>query len=182
MEAMSTVAPSTARMRLVGVVASWVFLGVLAGCSSTSPEELRAANAYDTVVRWLLNDELGSDPDPEVALFFESLTNEEIPLEVQVEMLGLLDDFETVRFIDEPEEAVDLDLAAAPVHDDGILIGLGAISADEPPVVRAELYRDSDRTRAYRFTLSGSGSTWRVDGEPEVIPVEEFTGVPDTDD
>ncbi len=129
----------------------------LAGCGGTSPEEVRAAAAYDTVVRWMLVQELGDEPDPELSLFFESLTADEIPLEVQVEMLALLDEFEKVRFIDEPGEAVDIDLVSYPVHDDGLLIGLGAIGPDEPIVIRAELYRDRDRVSAYRFTLTGSG-------------------------
>lgn len=169
-------------IRVCGALVVVICSAPLIGCGTTSPEEVRAADAYTTVVRWLLENESGSEPDPEVALFFESLTADEIPLEVQVEMIGLLSEFENVRFIDEHEEAVDIDLVGFPVHDDGLLIALGAIGPDDPPVVRAEIYRSSDEISAFRFTLVESGSGWRVDADPEVIPVEELTGVPDTDD
>lgn len=178
---MVSMAASTS-IRFCGVLLAVICTGPLIGCSTTSPDEIRAAGAYTTVVRWLLVDELGDEPDPEVALFFESLTADEIPLEVQVEMLGLLGEFGNIRFIDAPEEAIDIDLAGFPVHDDGLLIGLGAIGPDDVPVVRAELYRSQEEISAYRFALVDSGGGWLVDGEPEVVPVEEFTGVPGTDD
>jgi hypothetical protein len=172
---------SRASIRMWGALLVVICATPLIGCSRTSPAEVRAAGAYTTVVRWLLVNEMGADPDPELALFFESLTADEIPLEVQVEMIGLLDEFANVRFIDEHEEAVDLDLVGFPVHDGGLLIGLGAIGPDDPLVVRAEMYRNQDEISAFRFTLVESGSGWRVDADPENVPVEEFTGVPGID-
>lgn len=173
---------SRARIRLCGTLLAALCAAPLIGCGSTSPDEVRAAEAYTAVVRWLVVDELGDEPEPGVALFLESLTADEIPLEVQVEMIGLLEEFENVRFIDEHEEAVDIELAGFPVHDDGLLIGLGAIGPDDPPVIRAEVYRNQGEISAFRFTLIESGSGWRVDANPEEVPVEELTGVPSTDD
>lgn len=173
---------SSASIRLCGALLVVMCSTPLLGCGTTSPDEVRAADAYTTVVRWLLNSELGAEPDPEVTLFFESLTADEIPLEVQVEMIGLLEEFENIRFIDEHEEAVDIDLVGFPVHDGGLLIALGAIGPDDPPVIRVELYRNQDEISAFRFTLAESNTGWRVESDPEVVPVEELTGVPDTDD
>jgi hypothetical protein len=173
---------SRASIRMCGALLVVICSTPLIGCGSTSPDEVRAAGAYTAVVRWLLTNEMGDDPDPELALFLESLTADEIPLEVQVEMIGLLEEFENVRFIDEHEEAVDIDLVGFPVHDDGLLIALGALGPDDPAVVRAEIYRSSDEISAFRFTLVESDSGWRVAADPEVIPVEELAGVPDTDD
>lgn len=173
---------SSACRRLWGAVLVVMCSTPLLGCGTTSPDEVRAADAYTTVVRWLLNNELGAEPDTEMTLFFESLTADEIPLEVQVEMIGLLEEFENIRFIDEHEEAVDIDLVGFPVHDGGLLIALGAIGPDDPPVIRVEMYRNQDEISAFRFTLAESETGWRVDADPEVVPVEELTGVPDTDD
>jgi len=172
---------SPPRFRLCGVLLATVCAVPLIGCATTSPDEVRTAEAYTAVVRWLLVDAMGDEPDPGVALFLESLTADEIPLEVQVEMIGLLGEFENIRFIDEHQEAVDIGLADFPVYSDGLLIALSAVGPDDPPVIRAEMYRNRNDISAFRFTLSESGSGWRVDADPEVVAVEELRAVPGTD-
>lgn len=163
-----------ARYRMASAALTALALVGAAGCTGTSPSETREAAVYEELVRWAV----GADPTAGVAgdgpsVFIDSLHEDGIPLEVQVDTINRLGDELDVRFIDDQAEALsdDEDLS---VRDSGVLIGLGAVPASSPVVVRVEVYRSLVDNSAFLVALVGGGDSWRLDGEPEPLPVAEL--------
>lgn len=154
----------------------------LAGCSTApSPEHEQAADAYEAVLRWVLADEPPGPDGMPAPVFVEPLAYEHIDLEVQVALIERLTEYEKLRFIDDREEAIDLELVDAPVRDAGVLIALGVVADESPTTVRVEVYRDRNDIAAYRLPMTRSGSSWTIDGEPEMVAAEDLTVDPDRD-
>jgi hypothetical protein len=155
---------------------------LIAPACSTGPtgEDDRDAAVYAAVVRWLLTDEGGAPgfvpfgPDDDRPVFIEPIDPDGIPLEVQVGVIERLEDLAELRFVDTREEALDETEPTAPVHSDGVLLGLGSISEESPPTVRGERYRDESDVDAYRFTMSRESGEWTVAGEPEAVEPESL--------
>jgi hypothetical protein len=153
------------------------------GCSSQSSSEVRAAEVYDTAIRWMAS-ERADDPEP-LRVFVEPRgEGASIGLDVQAEVIKLSADVADVRFIDVRDEAlVETDSTVATsdpnavepvvvmrtVRDDGMLIRLGPVIEDG-----ARLNLDIDRWVAdeqfttLEFVLRDSGGQWQVVGSPVV--------------
>ncbi len=100
-----------------------------------------------------------------------------LSLEDQVAVIEGLAATHDVRFVDNFAAAVDPDLPGSPPKDDGVLIGVGTITADSPHTVRVEVYIDADRIEAQLVTISNHAGEWVIDVvepvEPEVLVGDE---------
>jgi hypothetical protein len=147
----------------------WVLLfSVTSGAAAcTNPaaisEEADAA-IYATVIRWF-----AAGVDPTNPVFLDGQAGVEIELAVQADVLRLLDDLESARFIDALAEAVDETAPGAPVRDNGILVRLGPISDGESVSVAAGQYVSADETTTYTFTLGRHRGVWEIEGSPEPV-------------
>ena len=110
-------------------------------------------------------------------VYVARLADEAFPLEHQIAMIEVLEDTHDVRFVDDVEAAVEGESSDAPPRDDGLLIGVGSITAEDPPVVRVEIYTAAGRIEAHKVTLSVRDDMWRVDTsepiDPEVLVGDE---------
>lgn len=169
------VSPAGLRLRVVAAVVSFALAASLAGAACTEPSQsdTREAAVYEELLRWVIETERPGDGDGPPSLFVDSATDSEIPLEVQVEVIDRLGDDADVRFIDDREEAV-TDDELAPVHDEGVLVGLGAVPTGPPVIVRLEVYRSVEDTAAYLVELAGSDEAWRISGTPQPVIVEDL--------
>ncbi len=124
------------------------------------------------------------DPEAVPVIYVESFDTGAIDLEVQVAVVARFLDRYDIRFIDDLGEVVDPDLENAPVRDDLLLVGLGAITpgaTDREVGVRAEVYRSLDDIDAYRMTIvfdraatTEEPEQWTVEGTPEPVEPEGF--------
>jgi hypothetical protein len=114
------------------------------------------------------------DTDDVPVVFIEAFDADGIALEVQVEVVNSLLEQYDIRFIDDREEAVAMDLEDLPVRANSLLIGLGPIVHVGNIDVRTEVYLSQDSIRAYRYTLAGSDDRWAPAGAPEEIEPEGF--------
>ena len=162
-------------VRAVRLASAIALLGLAAGCSSRAevPTAVRDASIYQSVINDLV-DQSGVDLDDSgemPVVFIESFEPDEMPLEVQVEVIaGFVERYE-IRFIDDRDEAVEIDEAGEPVRAGSLLIGLGPIVLDGAAELRGELYLSTEEVRAYRYRLSAaSDESWSVTaGSPEAI-------------
>lgn len=153
-------------------------LAGLAGCGDDdSGEGARAqadAQVYASVVEWFAEQEPAPQDDDElIAVFLDGL-DDDLPIEVQVDVLDLLDDELDVRFIDDDEEAIDEDLDGAPVRKDGILLRMGPIvGRDGRREIDVERYEGAGEVSRHRVVVESSDDGWGVVGEPEALPVPD---------
>ncbi len=165
------------------LVAAVVALAVvLSGCTSSTEVETIAPNAavYGLVIVDVI-DRSGVELDSSDALpmvFVEAFDTDGIALDVQVDVINDLIEQYEIRFIDEHEEAIAVDLAGLPVRENSLLIGLGPLVHDDNIDIRIEVYQSMDAIRAYRYTLAGSEDRWDFVGVPEEIEPEGFVAAP----
>lgn len=142
------------------------------GDEGDDPVAITAA-AYSAVIDEFLPPDGFDDELPVV--YVARLGEEAFPLEDQVAMLERVQDTHDLRFVDDIAAALDdQDLDESP-RDDGLLIGVGTISARPPHVVRVEVYEDADRVDASKVTLSLRNDEWRVDTS-EPVDAEGLVG------
>lgn len=151
----------------VAAAAMAVTLAV-SSCGSGDPSEHeREANIYAAVIQALAPDE-PADPGAETEkldrVIYAGPLDEEhaISLEVQAAVVEMLDDFATIRFVDEKAEAIDDTTDAEPVLDDGVLMLLGAVPTGPSPSVDAERYVDLDQDENFRISLERSDNEWSI--------------------
>jgi hypothetical protein len=152
--------------------------GVLSGCvdGTETDDTARDAAIYHSVIADVL-DRAGVDLDRSEALpvvFIEAFDADGIALEVQVDVVNSFIEQYDIRFIDDRNEAIAMDLPGLPVRANSLLIGLGPIVLDGTVLVRGELYLTADAVRAYRYSLAGSEDSWTMVGAPEEIEPEGF--------
>jgi hypothetical protein len=85
-----------------------------------------------------------------------------ISLEVQAAVVEQLEEFATVRFVDERTEAIDDTDDREPVLDDGVLILLSPVPSGPTPSVEAERYVDNEDSVHVRVTLERPNGGWEV--------------------
>jgi hypothetical protein len=166
----------------VCLAAGFTLALVLSGCASNTDADntLRDAAVYRSVIVDVVDrsavdlDSSGELP----TLFIETFDADGVALEVQVEIVNDLIEQYEVRFIDDREEAIEMDLAELPVRSNGLLIGLGPIVHNGAIDVRTELYLSANEIRAYRYTLAGRDDRWATVGAPEEIQPEGFVSAP----
>ncbi len=160
-----------------------VAFGLLSGCANggESDHTVRDAAIYRSVVIDLVDrSEADLEPSEDLpVLFIEALGVDGIPLQVQVEVVaGFVEQYE-IRFIDQFDEAVEIDLPGQPVRPQSLLIGLGDIDVDETAEVHSELYLSVDDIRGFSYTLVGADDGhWDVVGEPVDIEPEGLVARP----
>jgi hypothetical protein len=137
-------------------------------CSSGGPSEHeREANVYAAVIRALAPDEptnSGAETKELDRVVYAGSLDEEntIPLEVQAAVVEMLQDFATIRFVDEKAEAIDDAEDGEPVLEDGVLVLLGTVSTGRLPSVDAERYVDLDDNEHFRISLERSNDEWSI--------------------
>lgn len=148
----------------------------LAGCvdsdgGSTRPGQ---ADAYVVVLDWLLDRPeavFGEDCGDDV-VFVESIGSDDIPLEVQVDLIDHYADEIELRFIDARAEAVDEATDGKPVRGDCVLIGLGIVPDGVLIEVRGELYQTQHNVLGFQFDLAAGGQRWSMLDEPTPVDAE----------
>ena len=162
--------PGTIRPVRWLVVVSVLALVALTGCGDdtdggATPAQVDA-QAYVAAVSWFADRAPPPEDDELLAVFLDGLVDD-LPIEVQVEVLDLLEDELDVRFIDDDEEAVEEELEGAPVRKEGLLLRLGPlVEREDGTEVDVERYEGEDEASRYRLVVESSGDEWRVVGEP----------------
>lgn len=154
-------------MRLRSVVTLGLILALTsAACDPSTETGEREAAAYTGLVRAVVGPEPFAELDDRrgVVVWIYPLGDEPIDLDVQVAVLERLDDFATVRFVDEFVEAIDEGETGMPVLEDGVAVGLGPLRQDRSRA-RVERY-ESEADEPRRFTASHEGDGW------ELIPTD----------
>jgi hypothetical protein len=160
------------------VVVASAAIALVAGCTSDVREAdtARDAAVYRSVIVDLVDRSAVVLDDSETlpVLFVEGLASG-VPLEVQVEVVADFAEQYEVRFIDELEEAIEVDTIGRPVRSNSLLIGLGPVVGDRTASLRGELYVRDREAQAYGYELTSiGGGSWAIVGEPEPIAPEGF--------
>ena len=163
------------------LAAVFAVAGVLIGCVNSTDGDDTARNAaiYRSVIADVVDRSgvVQDDVEDLPVLFIEAFDADGIALEVQVEVVGSFIEQYEIRFIDDRDEAIEVDLAGLPVRANSFLIGLGPIVLDGTVDVRSELYLSTDAVSAFRYTLAGRDDSWPIVGAPEEIEPEGFVSV-----
>lgn len=129
----------------------------------------READVYVALIRALAPSEPAERvPSREIdeldrVVFAGSLDEQQaISLEVQAAVVEQLEEFATVRFVDERVEAIDQTEDREPVLDDGVRILLGPVPSGPTPSVDAERYVDREDSVHVRVTLERPNGDWEV--------------------
>lgn len=167
-------------MRATVLTAALVF----SACSSQGGTDDPVADAAD-IDRLVIGDlversgvRFDTSVDELPVLYVEAFGAEEIPLEVQVDVVAGWQETYDVRFIDDRSEAVQDELEGRPVRERSLLLGLGPITRNGTAELRGEYYRSEDQVGAYRYTLVETGGGWRLSTGPEQIDPEGFAATP----
>ena len=137
-------------------------------CGSGDPSEHeREANIYAAVIQALAPDEstdAGAEADELDRVIYAGSLDEEhtISLEVQATVVEMLEDFATLRFVDEKAEAIDDTDDGEPVLEDGVLVLLGSVLTGRSPSIDAERYVDLDDDEHFRISLERSDNEWSI--------------------
>lgn len=169
------------RSHLASLAAVLAVVGILSSCgrSTEVDDTTRNAEVYRSVIVDVVDrsgvvfDAVEDLP----VLFIEAFDADGIALEVQVQVVSsFLEEYE-IRFIDQRDEAVEIDLEGLPVRENSLLIGLGPIVVDGGVDVRGELYLSAEAVSAYRYTLARKNDTWPIVGVPEEVEPEGFVSI-----
>ena len=146
-------------------------------CGSDDPSATdRDVDVYVTIIRALAPEPGDRVPRAEIdeldrVVYAGSLEEDQgISLEVQAALVEELEDFATVRFVDERDEAIDDTDDRAPVLEDGVLMLLGPVPTGRSPSVEVERYVDADDEFGVRVGLERADATWAVAGVETVGP------------
>lgn len=140
---------------------------VLAACSGngSSGVDERQAAIYSATIAFAAGD--ATTPTGESfdgPVYVVGGEDNAIGIEVQADVVDELDEL-TVRFVDEPDEAIKESDETAPVLDEGILLTLGHIRGTGPernvPVVA---YQEIGVEEEFRVTLQRRDDRWEATG------------------
>lgn len=133
----------------------------------------RQVDVYAVVLRAVV-----TDADPSLAeagppvVYVAARGDEPIDVDVQADLVVELEEWTTIRFVDDVEEAVAVDAEGAPVRDEGVLVGLGPVPPEGRVIdVYADRYESPERTVVFEVTLRRTSSGWEVDEPLEGVPV-----------
>lgn len=152
-------------------------LMTVAGCSSGDDGGAPpvGADGYSTAIHGFLPP--APDDGSRPVVYIARLGDDPFPLEDQVAMIDAVAESHDLRFVDDVDAAVDGEDPDAPPRDDGLLLGVGTISAATPHVVRIEVYATVGSIDAHKLTLTVRNEVWRVDTiepiDPEVLVGDE---------
>ncbi len=147
------------------VIAAFVLGLAAAACTndsgSTSPDEVTPADAYGAIIRWeVAEQEPVVDANGEEQLpviFLATAGGGTIDIGVQAAVVESTVDEATVRFADDPSDAVDDGQDGEPVRNDGVMFVVANVPPAAPSVdVAAERYVTTDERQSLRFTIAAS--------------------------
>jgi hypothetical protein len=96
----------------------------------------------------------------------------DIALDVQIGVVVALDEWATIRFIDEFEEAIVGDESEQQVRDGGVLVQLGAVPEGVTTVeLGADRYERADHLLSFELSLQRRGGEWSVVGPVEATSI-----------
>ena len=157
------------------VIAAIAMVAVSACDNSDDDTRPIGAEAYSAAIDEFLP--AAPDDGTRPVVYIAHLGDKPFPLEHQVAMIEVVEKTHDLRFVDDVKAAVDPEHSDAPPRDDGLLLGVGTISAVDPHVVRVEIYAAAGRIEAHKVTLSVRNDAWRVDTsepiDPEVLVGDE---------
>ena len=139
----------------------------LGGCGEPD-DGVADGTTYATVIEHVLDAPV--DPETRTVVFVMTLGAETWPLDDQVVVIDRFVDSYDLRFVDDLDAAVDLDLDLAPPREAGILLGIGPMTLDTPHTVRVETYTDADTVSARLVTVVERGDGWVVVADEPVEP------------
>jgi len=134
----------------------------------------REIAVYVATIRALVVDaDPGAEADgPAGVVYVASRDEQPIGVDVQAGVVVELDGWATIRFVDTDEEAIDSADPAAPVRDEGLLLGLGSVPDGAFEVeVYADRYDGPERTIVYAVRLRRVGANWTLAEELRGVPV-----------
>lgn len=151
--------------RLTFLVATTVAVGSCGAEDGQSVE--RGAQVYAAVIRALVSEppghpDTGAEQRDRIVYAGPLGENVDISLEVQVAVVDRLEEFATIRFVDDRNEAIDDDEQGEPVREDGVLLLLGRIPDGRSPSFEAARYIDVDAATRFRVTAERSRGKWKV--------------------
>lgn len=181
-DARRTLAEMGAARAMQRAAAAGAILTTLVACTAADDDPRagagREAAVYESVLVWMLDEEPqrasddGSGERLGWTMYVTSRYEEPIGVDVQAFVVEALDDRVVVRFIDERTEAVEEGDERQPVREDGILVGLGAVSREGDSVdVYVDRYREIDDVEAFDVAVRRRGDTWAVVGVPAAADV-----------
>lgn len=159
----------------------WVIGASLAAtsCTSDSPanSSISTAAAYSAAIRWYLDsidttatsNTISSGP---LIVYVAPESGKAINPQAQasvVKEMSDMSDIVTVRFADVRDDALQSDIDALPVKDDGVLLLVGEVPNHAAPVdVQVAVYHDSQDTHTFVMKIIASGDSFRATAVSEV--------------
>jgi hypothetical protein len=143
---------------LVAVVGAVLF----GACGDSSSSGDREAQIVAAAVRALVRPE--DDETKVTRAVFIGAPDERsrASLDLQADVLKELDEFESLRFVDDREEAIS-DKQPRAVHSDGVYLEIGPVPETGSRItVPAFRYIDRNHQRRLRLHMAKSGTTWTV--------------------
>lgn len=147
---------------LVGLLAMLV-----GACGGASESSQRRAGIYAAVIRALVPADDITD-SVEHTVFVGTRLEKGLPLDLQAELLRELEEFDDLRFVDAPAEAIDEAVDGQPVRNEGVYVEFGVVP-DRGTVARVDalVYADEDDRERSSFRVEKVGTQWTVvDREP----------------
>jgi hypothetical protein len=112
----------------------------------------------------------------DVVVFVAAREGVNIPFEVQIGVVNELDDWATIRFIDDFDEALIGEDDERVVREGGVLVQLGAVSDGTTLVeLHADRYEGVDHLLTFELSLLRRAGQWSVD-EPVTATAVTLTG------
>ena len=142
--------------------------------TTTTPPEPNA-DAYGAALGVVLD--ATTPPEEDRTVVFVVPLDETVDIDTQASVIDRFAEAYDVRFVDELGAAVDGDDPRRPPREDGIVIGLGAITLQPPHRVRLEEYGAADEVRATRVELELDGEVWMV-ARTDPVPAEVLVDAP----
>ncbi|HEV8298002.1 MAG TPA: hypothetical protein VGQ20_11910 [Acidimicrobiales bacterium] len=150
-------------MRRSGAIAGFVALvavTVVAACSDSSATGDDDGALYAAVIRRVAAGQATELPS---IVFVETLPGTKISLADQTSIVKALDDATDVRFIDDPDEAVDDAQPQAPVRREGVLVRVGSAERDDGTAqVKAMRYVDLRNEQSICVRVRLAGRDWEI--------------------
>lgn len=141
----------------------------VSACGTPDSSDERTAGVYAAVIAAVAEEGPGEfralEGHAERVVYAGPLEDDvEIPLEVQVAVVEELrnEDYATVRFVDDREEAVAAGTEGEPVLEDGVLVLLGDVSENGEATVEAELYVHADDVAGFTVHADEASGDWSV--------------------
>jgi hypothetical protein len=151
-------------------------------CSSdsTADPNVSTADAYSAAIRWYLDSiestattaTTGTTDSGPLIVYVAPESGKAINSQAQasvVREMSDMSDIVTVRFADVRDDALQSGVETLPVKDDGVLLLVGDVPDETPPVdVHVAVYHDVDDTHTFVMQITASGDSFRATEVSEV--------------